>query len=120
MAGAWATTNGNCWNKRLNEWAPAIMGWIGGRRARQKAERIVGEELRRLRWPEAELTRRRKGDRDKARLAARLRKETTMTLKWIAQRLAMGSWTNVSNCLTKHQMIKLSKVSTLYNRPRRA
>ena len=29
----------------------------------------------------------------------RLRRETTMSLKWIAERLAMGSWTNVSNLL---------------------
>ena len=29
--------------------------------------------------------------------ARRLRRETTMTLKWIAQRLQMGSWTYVSN-----------------------
>jgi hypothetical protein len=33
------------------------------------------------------------------RLAARLRNETTMSLKWIAQHLAMGSWTHVSNLL---------------------
>jgi hypothetical protein len=29
-------------------------------------------------------------------MAARLRRETTMSLKWIAERLAMRSWTNVS------------------------
>jgi hypothetical protein len=33
------------------------------------------------------------------RVAARLRKETTMSLKWIAQHLEMGSWTHVSNLL---------------------
>jgi hypothetical protein len=42
---------------------------------------------------------RQKGDKQKVRMAARLRRETTMSLKWIAQRLAMGSWTNVSNLL---------------------
>ena len=40
-----------------------------------------------------------KGDERKVRLAARLRKDTTMSLKWIAQNLAMGSWTHVSNLL---------------------
>jgi hypothetical protein len=35
----------------------------------------------------------------KVRIAARLRKETTVTLKWIAQRLHMGTWTHVSNRL---------------------
>ncbi len=29
------------------------------------------------------------------------RRETTMTLKWIAERLAMGTGTNVANCLAK-------------------
>jgi len=33
------------------------------------------------------------------RIARRLRGETTMTLKWIAQRLRMGSWTYVANNL---------------------
>jgi hypothetical protein len=32
-------------------------------------------------------------------LAALLREETTMSLKWIAQHLEMGSWTHVSNLL---------------------
>jgi len=31
--------------------------------------------------------------------AERLVQETTMTLKWIARRLQMGTWTCVSNCL---------------------
>jgi hypothetical protein len=26
-----------------------------------------------------------------------------MTLKWIARRLHMGSWTHVSNCLARHR-----------------
>jgi hypothetical protein len=33
--------------------------------------------------------------------ARRLRQETTMSLKWIAQRLHMGSWTYVSNLLNE-------------------
>lgn len=37
-----------------------------------------------------------KGDRLKAATAGR---ETTMTLKWIAGRLAMGYWTTVANLL---------------------
>jgi len=32
-------------------------------------------------------------------MALRLRRENIMTLKWMAQRLHMGSWTQVSNCL---------------------
>ncbi len=64
-----------------------------------KAERIVVEELRRRGWSEAELGERAKGDKGKVAMAARLRRETTMTLKWVAERLAMGSWSNVSNRL---------------------
>jgi hypothetical protein len=67
----------------------------------QKAERVVQEELERLGWEE-ELRARRKGHRAKVLLARRLREETTMSLKWIAQRLHMGSWTYVSNLLNEH------------------
>jgi hypothetical protein len=35
---------------------------------------------------------RRKGDPHKVEIAARLRRDTVMTLKWIAQALQMGSW----------------------------
>jgi hypothetical protein len=59
--------------------------------AENKAQRIVQEELDRLDWPEAELTVRQKGDPKKLRIALRLRRETTMTLSRIAQRLKMGT-----------------------------
>jgi hypothetical protein len=32
-------------------------------------------------------------------MAVPLRPETTMTLKWVAERLGMGGWSNVSNLL---------------------
>ena len=67
----------------------------------QKAERVVKEELGRLGWDENDLEGRRKGHRVKVMLARRLRQETTMSLKWIAQRLQMGSWTYVSNLLNQ-------------------
>src|SRR6266404_6020180 len=59
----------------------------------QKADRIVTEEIERLGWHGNELQTRRKGDKEKVMLARRLRQETTMSLKWIAKRLQMGSWT---------------------------
>jgi hypothetical protein len=34
-------------------------------------------------------------------LARRLRQETTMSLKWIAARLQMGTWSYVSNLLNE-------------------
>jgi len=39
----------------------------------------------------------------KIALAQRLRKETTMSLKWIALRLQMGSWSYVSNLLAANR-----------------
>jgi len=44
-----------------------------------------------------------KGDKRKVALPCRLRQETTMSLKWIAQRLRMGSWTCVSNLRHEEQ-----------------
>ena len=67
--------------------------------ATAKAEQIVAEELRRLGWKEDELKRQRKGHRRKVQMARRLRAETTMSLKWIAERLAMGSASMVTHCL---------------------
>lgn len=67
--------------------------------AEQKAGRIVAEELSRLGWTEAELGQRAKGDVQKVGIAMRVRQETTVTLKWIAARLVMGSSGNVSNRL---------------------
>jgi hypothetical protein len=46
---------------------------------------------------------RRKGDPEKVEIASQLRARTTMTLKWIAQRLKMGAWTHVSNCLVQRR-----------------
>jgi hypothetical protein len=68
-----------------------------------KAERLVREELAKLGWAEADLAQRRKGDPGKVRMARRVRQETTMTLKWIADRLQMGVWTHVSNLLRAEQ-----------------
>jgi len=65
----------------------------------QKAERIVKEEIKRLGWQETDLEESRKGDPGRVAVARRLRQETTMSLKWIAHRLQMGSWTYVSDLL---------------------
>ena len=63
------------------------------------AERLLETELRRLGWTKEHLAKRRKGDVQKARVARRLREETTMTLGWIAERLAMGSASTVAQAL---------------------
>ncbi len=64
-----------------------------------RALAVLAEELKRRGWRESELANRGKGDKEKVAIAARLRRETTMTLKWLAARLMMGNWTNVSNLL---------------------
>ena len=65
----------------------------------QKAEAIISARLKKLGWEKADLGAQRKSDPRKVALAKALRSETTMSLKWIAQRLEMGSWTHVSNLL---------------------
>ena len=55
------------------------------------AELIIAEELKLGRWQESDLKTRPKWDSVKVALAARLRAETTMTVGWIAERLAIGT-----------------------------
>ena len=70
---------------------------------RSVTEKLVQAEFKRRGWAQGELSRRRKGDPEKVAIAGRLRQETTMSLKWIAHRLQMGSWTYVSNCLVQRK-----------------
>jgi REP element-mobilizing transposase RayT len=69
----------------------------------EQAEGIVQEGLKRLGWKEADLWARRKGDQAKVKLAVRLRDETTVTVKWIAGRLRMGTWTHLNHLLYWHR-----------------
>ena len=59
--------------------------------AQAKSERIVGEELRRLGWSESDLASRPKSDPAKLAIAARLRHETTLSIKAIALRAHLGT-----------------------------
>ena len=65
----------------------------------EHAEAIVAEELKRRQWDEADLGRRAKGEGPKVAIAVRLRAETAMTVKWIAQRLQMGAPSHVNHLL---------------------
>ena len=56
-----------------------------------QAERLVVQGLKGMRWSEADLRARRKGEPGKVRLARELRSKTTMPLDWIAARLNMGT-----------------------------
>ena len=63
------------------------------------AEELIRVELKRKGWTERDLTHRRKGDGFKVRLAKQLRARTTLTVKWIAQRLGMGSRGHLTHLL---------------------
>lgn len=77
--------------------------------AEEKAEQLVAEELRRRGLPEATLEQLRKGHSAKVEIARKLRQETTVTLKWIAQRLKMGQWTHAANCISRENRRLLGK-----------
>ena len=63
----------------------------------QKARRLIQRMLAEVGWQGADLEGRAKGDTTKARIAARLRAETTMTWGWIARELSMGHWRTAAN-----------------------
>jgi hypothetical protein len=67
--------------------------------AMAKAERVVREELAKRKWAEKALAIRRKGDAQKVDIAERLRRETTVTMGWIAKRLTMGTPTHLAHLL---------------------
>jgi REP element-mobilizing transposase RayT len=69
----------------------------------EEAERIVRMELRKARWNEEKLGSTVKGHKVKVRVALRLRAETTVSYGWIAERLKMGSRSNVSNLVYAKQ-----------------
>jgi REP element-mobilizing transposase RayT len=58
--------------------------------AQAKAERIIAEELGGLNWTEQDLAARPKSDSLKLALAARLRQQTTLSVKQVAERLHLG------------------------------
>jgi putative transposase len=64
---------------------------------KEKAERILAEELKRMKWKASDLDDRPKGDPGKVKIAERLRRETTTTFGWIADRLEMGSRSYAQN-----------------------
>ena len=67
--------------------------------AHVKGERIIREELKRHRWSEGELQQQPKNDATKLELSTRLRRETTLTIRQIADRLRLGSWKSLNNKL---------------------
>lgn len=100
---------GWCWGeKRFREELLSLIGEKQGEHhygeelresAAEKAERLFKEMLKPTRWREADLAKRRKGDEAKVQMAARLRAETTVSWKWIADRLQMGHWRSAANAV---------------------
>lgn len=68
-----------------------------------KAEKILRAELRARRLTPAKLRKLPKGHAAKVDIAIRLRKETTMSVGWIAERLSMGSRTYAHRLLYLHR-----------------
>jgi hypothetical protein len=66
---------------------------------------------------ESDLSLRPEGGKVKIALAQRLRKETTMSLKSIAERLQIGSWSYVSNLLAARRHGKKRCSVNSENRP---
>ena len=73
-----------------------------------QAERLVEAGLKRLRWSEADLRARRKGEPRKVELAWALRSKTTMPLAWIAERLHMGTRGHLAWLLQRRGKSRLS------------
>jgi hypothetical protein len=59
----------------------------------------MATELKRLKWKETDLAEMPKTHLEKVAMAGRLRRETTLTIREIAQRLHMGSWKSLNNRL---------------------
>jgi len=75
--------------------------------AEAKADRIVAEELTRLRWTRDDLAAHQKSDPRKLALAARLRQETTLSLEQIAERVGLrkpkGARTNLHKFMNRSE-----------------
>jgi hypothetical protein len=69
--------------------------------AEARANRIVLEELARLHWSQNDLQAQSKSHPKKLALAARLRQETTLSVKQIAERVHLGKPKGARNNLHK-------------------
>ena len=100
-----------------NGYLKAVCDYVHLREVRQsalaKAQRMAQEELDALGWAAQDLQGRRKSDPQKVRIASRLRRETMMTLEWIADRLCVRAATHVASLLQRHNQKGPSSDETL-------
>ena len=74
-------------------WSIVYSGWLG----LPLCKRLIAQELRKRGWKEVDLRQSPKGDPVKIKLARLVRQQTTMTMKWIAKRLCIGTVGHLSN-----------------------
>ena len=67
----------------------------------QEAQRLIAEMLKATGWSEKDLGQHRKGDPQKVRIASKLRKQTTVGWKWIAEKLHMGHWRSAASAVRR-------------------
>ena len=77
----------------------------------QKANRLICEKLSSVGWDHARLMKEHKGHPIKVQLARKLRRETTMSMKWIGAELSMGSWGYVNQLLRRNVSSDLDRKS---------
>lgn len=67
----------------------------------EKARRIIAQEIHRLKFPRIDFSESSKSDDRKISIARRLRRETTVSLGWIADQLEMGSVSYLAKLIKK-------------------
>jgi hypothetical protein len=65
----------------------------------REGERLMAEMMKAEAWTEQDLRGKRKSDRGKVQMAAALRARTTVSWKWIAEKLWMGHWRSAANAV---------------------
>ena len=96
--GVWEVMNSgrSCWKDACES---KTKPWRSGkeRKCRGQSRKAVEGGIEATGMENAELKTQPKGDREKAKIARRLREETTMTWEWIAERVAMGARAYAAN-----------------------
>jgi len=88
--------------KHRLEYPGAVYHVMSGGDRREKIFLDDTEELKRRGWKEGELAARRKNDPEKLAMAARLRRETTLSIKAIAARVHLGTSKSANATLHRH------------------
>lgn len=71
---------------------------------RERAQRLISERLAAVGWDRARLRKECKGHPIKVRIAREIRNQSTMSMKWIASELSIGSWTHLNHLLRRQRL----------------